>query len=342
MIDVRENINLQPYNAMAVPSIARYFVAVKTIEELQQAIELSKQKELSLLVLGGGSNTLFVNDFSGLIIYNQLRGISVINESDDSVSLQVAAGENWHDLVEHAVANAWHGIENLALIPGLAGAAPMQNIGAYGAEIKDVLESVSYLDIESGDIKTLSNSQCQFAYRDSIFKQELAGKVVIVSLILKLKKSATLKLDYPALKNYFTDTFSGNNIAPDISDVFKAVCDIRRSKLPSPVDIPNLGSFFKNPIIDKVKYQLLKKRFPDLVAFPTGDNYKLAAAWLIEQAGWKEKTLDDVSVYQQQALVITNPKRVSGKQILNLANAIREDVKTTYGVNLEIEPVRVY
>lgn len=336
MVAVQENTNLQPYNMMAVPAIARYFVTVHNIEELHQAIAFAKQKSLAISVLGEGSNTLFVGDYAGLIIHNQLDGITLVKETEQSVLLQVAAGENWHQLVEYTVEQVWYGIENLALIPGLVGAAPMQNIGAYGVEIKDVLESVSYVDISSGQIKTLNNAQCQFGYRDSIFKQQLAGKIIITSLVLKLQKSATLTVDYPALKNYFLEQ------APNIKDVFNAVCAIRRSKLPAPQDIPNLGSFFKNPIVEMAQYKQLKSRFPDLVAFEVDNNYKLAAAWLIEQAGWKEKDIEGVQVHQQQALVITNPLRATGETVLALANAICADIKQRYDVYLEIEPVRIY
>ena len=230
---------------------------------------------------------------------------------------------------------SWHGLENLALIPGLVGAAPIQNIGAYGVEISQSLRSVEYLDIESKTVHQLSNNDCQFAYRDSIFKQGLLDKAAIMNVTIELQKKADLILDYPALRDHLS---RANIPAPQQSDVFKAVCDIRSAKLPAPEIIPNSGSFFKNPLVSDKKFSELKQEFPELVSFKVADGHKLAAAWLIENAGWKHQEIDGVSVHQDQALVIINPQRSHGEIIVNLAQRIQSDIKVKYKVVLEIEP----
>ncbi|NNC99157.1 MAG: UDP-N-acetylmuramate dehydrogenase [Gammaproteobacteria bacterium] len=325
--------SLQPHNAMAVPARAMQLAEVSDLTSLHEAIGYAKDHNYPLLTLGAGSNILLTDDYPGLVILNRLRGIEVIEQSSSSVTVQVASGENWHDFVVYALSQRWYGLENLALIPGLVGAAPIQNIGAYGVEVEDTLLSVDYLDIDSGQKITLHREQCQFGYRDSIFKHQLAGKTVITSVTFKLAKTANPNISYPALAAAVS-----SDANPSAEQVFAAVCAVRNKKIPLPAEIPNAGSFFKNPIVNATKFLALQTRHPGLVSFAVGENYKLAAGWLIEQAGWKGKAIDGVSVHQAQALVITNPQGASGAAILRFARAIQSDIKARYNVFLEIEP----
>jgi len=300
-LEIKENASLQPFNSMAIPVNATALTTVSSLQELKQALDIARQKQLPILVLGEGSNTVFENDYDGLVILNRLKGIDLIQQDDRSVIVNVAAGENWHEFVAYSIDQGWYGLENLALIPGLVGAAPIQNIGAYGVEAKDVIVNVDYLEINTREQKKLSHEECCFAYRESIFKGEL----------------------YPALAAYF------DGATPLPQQVFDAVCVIRKSKLPLPNQIPNAGSFFKNPIV------------PDVVSYKFGAEYKLAAGWMIEKAGWKKKCLNNVCVHEHQALVIINPEKQSGVVVLGFATKIQQDIVTKFGVSLEIEP-RVY
>ncbi len=332
---IQTDVSLQAHNSLAVPAKAAYFSRCSSVPQLLGSLDFAKSNGLSVLVLGEGSNIVLSGDYDGMVVLNRLTGIELVSENSESVVVDVAAGENWHDFVGYALERAWFGLENLALIPGLVGAAPIQNIGAYGVEVKDSIEAVHVLDIESGQVRILSNSDCQFAYRDSIFKHALSAKYVITSVVFRLLKTAQLTLTYPALAANLTAS------ACPI-DVYNAVCQIRASKLPMPDDIPNAGSFFKNPVVDQDKHRQLTALFPSIVAFPLdGGSAKLAAAWLIEQCGWKDKSVDAVYVHRDQALVIVNPNFKSGNSILKMAAAIQADVKSTYDVVLEIEP-RVY
>ncbi|MBX2848883.1 MAG: UDP-N-acetylmuramate dehydrogenase [Acidiferrobacterales bacterium] len=332
-IDVQYNASLQAYNSMAVPAQAHALVQVTSLEQLKQALSFARQQEIDVLVLGEGSNTVFQDDYPGLVILNRLRGIELLNQNDTCVTVRAAAGENWHDFVEHTIRKSWYGLENLALIPGLVGAAPMQNIGAYGVEVKDRLLSLDYLDIKTGEVVTLHNSDCQFAYRESCFKHQLAGKAIILSVTFELSKKPEVELSYPALAACFENT-------PSPEQVFQAVIDIRRSKLPMPESIPNTGSFFKNPVVDKAQHAALKKQYPDLVSFKTEQGVKLAAGWMIDQAGWKSRDHQGVCVHELQALVIVNPLKRSGKVVLEFAEQIQKDIENRFGVLLEIEPRR--
>lgn len=333
MRKVQQNVSLQNFNTMAVPAQARYLVTVESVSEAQQAIEFARNNNLPVLVLGDGSNTIFEGDYSGLVILNRILGKKCVRETPDRVVVTAGAGENWHQFVEYTLFNNWFGLQNLGLIPGLVGAAPMQNIGAYGAEIKDTLVSVDYLDIASLEQRSLDNSGCKFAYRDSVFKRELAANVLITSVTFELSKIPNVNLSYPALAALFKATSK-----PTPRQVFDAVCQVRRSKLPMPDDIPNAGSFFKNPVIDTSQHQTLKDQYPGLVSFEVSEGYKLAAAWLIEYAGWKQKGVDGVRVHEHQALVIINPKKCSGQAVLEFAEKIQVDICAKFGVTLEIEP----
>jgi UDP-N-acetylmuramate dehydrogenase len=332
---IKRGASLQPYNTLAVPAIAAYLSRCNSLERLLSSLDFAQKNDLQTIILGEGSNTVFAKDFDGLVILNRLTGFDLVSEDSQQVMVKVAAGESWHEFVRYSLQQGWFGLQNLALIPGLVGAAPIQNIGAYGVEVKDTIVTVETVDIGTKEVKIMSAAECQFAYRDSIFKHALVGKRIITSVTFCLSKSGTLNLSYPALAARFENT-------PKPMDVFNAVCQIRAAKLPMPDDIPNAGSFFKNPIVDQRQYSKLKSDFPSIVAFPMeAGGAKLAAGWLIEQRGWKEKSVDSVYVHRHQALVVVNPNLKSGESILKLASAIQTDIQLAYGVALEIEP-RIY
>ena len=330
------HFNLQKFNTLAVPAVAQYFVSVKNDDELREALAFARTENLPLLILGGGSNIVLRDDFPGLVVHIKSQGREVVTEDDEYVWLKVAAGENWHQLVEYSLDNALYGLENLSLIPGSVGAAPIQNIGAYGVEIKELVAELSALNIRSGLLVTFTNESCHFAYRDSIFKQALKDQYVITSVTFRLHKQPRLNLTYPALRAAFADMVE-SDISPQ--QVSAAVIHIRQSKLPDPAVIPNVGSFFKNPVIDQAQYDSLRMRYANIVAYPVTDNQiKLAAGWLIDQVGWRGKEVDGAAVHEQQALVLTNPHKSSGVVVLALAELIRQSVFEQFGVMLEMEP----
>lgn len=333
------HFNLQKFNTLAVPALAQYFVSVKTDEELREAIAFARTENLPLLLLGGGSNIVLCDDFPGLVVQIKSQGREVVDENDEFVWLKVAAGENWHQLVEYSLANALYGLENLSLIPGSVGAAPIQNIGAYGVEVKELVTELSALNILSGLPVTFTNESCRFGYRDSIFKQALKDQYAITSVTFRLHKQPHLNLTYPALRAALADIVE-EDITPQ--QVSAAVIDIRQAKLPDPAIIPNVGSFFKNPVIDQVQFKGLKARYPKIVAYSAApEQVKLAAGWLIDQAGWCGREVGGAVVHDQQALVLTNPLKSSGTVVLALAELIRKSVFEQFGVMLELEP-RIY
>lgn len=333
------HFNLQKFNTLAVPALAQYFVSVKTDDELREALAFARPENLPLLLLGGGSNIVLRADFPGLVIQIKLQGKEVVDENDEFVWLKVAAGENWHQLVEYSLDNALYGLENLSLIPGSVGAAPIQNIGAYGVEIKELVAELSALNIRSGLSVTFTNESCQFGYRDSIFKQSLKDQYVITSVTFRLRKQPQLNLTYPALRAALAN-IAEEDITPQ--QVSAAVIDIRQTKLPDPAVIPNVGSFFKNPVINQQQFDVLKAEHPAIVSYPAAANQvKLAAGWLIDQAGWRGREVGGAVVHEQQALVLTNPLRSSGQAVLALAELIKKSVFEQFGVILEMEP-RIY
>lgn len=323
--------DLSAHNTLAIPAKARQLQVATSVDQLRSFIAQAQQAEQAFLLLGEGSNTVFLQDFDGAVILNRLTGIELVTEDQDSVTVQVAAGENWHSFVKHCVQQQWCGLENLALIPGTVGAAPIQNIGAYGVEVKNTIVAVEVLDTDSGERKTLTNKECEFAYRESRFKKDWAGRRVITSVSFKLSKHKQLELSYPALSQQLTQDSS-------LLDVFNEVVSIRSQKLPDPAQVPNAGSFFKNPVVSIEQFTQLKQQYPNIVAFKHDQGMKLAAAWLIENAGWKQKQMDGVRVHQQQALVVINPERRSGVAIQRFAEAIQADIKQRYKVCLDIEP----
>jgi UDP-N-acetylmuramate dehydrogenase len=333
------HFNLQKFNTLAVPAVAEYFVTVKNDEELREALSFAKEKKIPHMILGGGSNIVLRANFPGLVIHIKTQGREVVRENDEFVWLKVAAGQNWHELVEYTLGQGFYGLENLSLIPGSVGAAPIQNIGAYGIELKDVFFELTALDIASQLTVVFTKESCRFDYRDSIFKQSLKDQYVITSVTFQLRKTPALNLDYPALKVALAH-IPPQEISPD--QISEAVIAIRQSKLPDPNIIPNVGSFFKNPIIPVADFLKVKEKFPNVISFPVDeDRVKLAAAWLIDQAGWRGKAADGVGIHPQQALVITNEGKRSGEAVLELAARVIESVKNEFDIELEIEP-RLY
>ncbi len=330
MLTTQENINLKLQNTFGIDVNARFYAIANNTDEL---IQLFSQPHSSTFILGGGSNILFTQDYPGLIIKNNLRGIDIIKEDQEHVWIKVAAGENWHQFVLYCVEHGYAGIENLSLIPGTVGAAPIQNIGAYGVELNDCFVELDALNIQNQTIKTFSNSECQFGYRDSVFKTTLKNQFVILSITLKLNKNPVFYVTYGDIKNTLAEMQINELSIKVISD---AVIHIRRSKLPDPNEIGNAGSFFKNPIISYDEFIQLQKQYPNIPHYATDDPtlIKIAAGWLIEQAGWKGKRIGDIGVHAKQALVLVNYGDGKGHEILELAQAIQSSVKEKFGVTL--------
>lgn len=333
---IETDVDLQPLNTLAIAARAAHFARVENVEELREALAYAREKKLPILPLGGGSNIVLTGDFPGLVILIELRGLSLAKNALGT-SVSAAAGENWHQLVMQTVEQGLGGLENLALIPGKIGAAPIQNIGAYGVELRDTFTELQALHIPTGELHVFSNADCQFGYRDSVFKGSARDQYIITRVSLQLPTDWRARLDYPALREYFTERGQGTaGLRP--AEVARAVIDIRNSKLPSPDDIPNAGSFFKNPLVDAALYRSLKEAHPDLVAFAAGDQWKLAAGWLIDRAGWRGARRHAVGVHDRQALVLVNPGRGSGAEVTGLAAEIAADIRSKFGVDLEPEP----
>lgn len=335
MTSIKEQFDLSKYTTMGVKANARYFVEIHSIEELEKALEFAEIKELPILVLGSGSNILFVDDFNGLVILNKIEGIEIISEDKSDVIIEFGAGENWHQIVLYCIQKGFGGIENLSLIPGTVGAAPIQNIGAYGVELKDVFVSLDAFLINQGYINSFSKSECKFGYRDSVFKKELKGKAIITTVRLKLSKHGKPNIEYASLKQRLTERGVSN---PSIEDVSNAVIEVRQSKLPDPNEIGNTGSFFKNPVISVYQFDELKKQFKNLSGYPVSERQvKVPAGWLIEQAGWKGKRVGDAGVHSKQALVLVNYGNATGKEIWALAIEIVDSVYQKFEIRLTPE-----
>lgn len=332
-MDIEKNVSLRALNTFGISAEASYLCHIRSHDDLSELIQTDIYQNEPHYILAGGSNILFTGDFKGLIIKVDLKGIEISREDEDSVVLTVAAGENWHQLVMHAVEKQWGGIENLSLIPGTVGAAPMQNIGAYGVEIKNVVEKLEGIDLSSGGSRTYNNAECEFGYRESVFKTTLRKKIFISSVTLRLtKKNHQLNVEYGAIR----DTLAANKvITPSIKSISDAVIAIRQNKLPDPTKIGNAGSFFKNPTISSADYKRLKFSHEDMPSY-TVDNqhFKIPAGWLIEQCGWKGKRINDVGVHPLQALVLVNYGDGSGEEILKLSKKIQESVEEKFGIKL--------
>jgi UDP-N-acetylmuramate dehydrogenase len=313
-----QNTSLKAYNTFGIDVAAEHLISIESTGELVKTLAEINQKEL--LILGGGSNVLFMNDFKGTVLLNKLEGISVVDENEGHVWVKAGGGVNWHEFVLHCIHQNWAGIENLSLIPGSVGAAPMQNIGAYGVEIKNVFHELEAVEISSGKIKTFTNKECQFGYRESVFK---------------LDKKPTFKTSYGAITNEL-ENMKVTELS--IQAISNAVINIRQSKLPDPKVTGNAGSFFKNPVVPISLAENIKKEYPEAAAYPLDDNsMKLAAGWLIDKAGWKGKTYGNYGVHPKQALVLVNYGGATGQNIYDLSTEILTDIKSKFGVELERE-----
>lgn len=302
---------------------------------MKESLNWAKDRNLPVLILGGGSNILITKRFEGLVIKISNSGKEVESRSEEIVKVKVAAGESWHQFVLFTLSQGWYGLENLSLIPGNVGAAPMQNIGAYGAEARNTITEVKYWDRETEELKTLSGEECRFGYRESIFKHELKEKAVIWSVTFRLSLIPQIRADYGDIRKLLTDWGIDD---PEPEDVSRAVIKIRQSKLPDPSEIGNAGSFFKNPVVEKSTYDLIKLNHPEVPQYPVNETHvKVPAGWLIESAGWKGKTLGSHGVHKKQALVLVNYGDAKGNEILALSKAIQADVKAKFGIELQAE-----
>jgi len=334
MLQILENVSLKPYNSFAIDVNAHYFAEIKSAQELKELFETNLLKTQKLLVVGGGSNILFTQDFDGLIIKIGIKGVTFEVHGTD-VLVKSGAGEVWNDFVNYCVANNFAGVENLSLIPGTVGASPIQNIGAYGVELKDVFESCSAFEIKTGQIKTFRFEDCHFGYRESIFKGELKGQYIITEVTFRLSSQSKLNTSYGAIEAELQKREIDN---PNIADISAAVSHIRVSKLPDPSTIGNAGSFFKNPVIEKYEFADIVALHPDVVHYPTPDGkIKLAAGWLIEQCGWKGKKVGQTGTWKNQALVLVNHGNATGTEVFSFSEQIIDSVKSTFGVTLERE-----
>ncbi len=334
-MNIIANYPLLKLNTFGVDVKAKYFVSINTVNELIELTKTEVFKDLQLLILGGGSNILFTKDFDGLVILNSIKGKEIIDQTQESIFLKIGAGENWHKLVMYTVDNGWGGIENLSLIPGNSGTAPMQNIGAYGVEIKETFVELEALEISSGKIVKFNNSDCEFGYRESVFKNKMKNQYIIVNITLELKKNPVLNINYGDVKAILESQNINN---PSIKQVSDAIISIRQSKLPDPKIIGNSGSFFKNPIVSLDQLELIKKKYPNVVNYKINENeFKIAAGWMIERAGWKGKKFNNYGVHEKQALVLVNYGLANGMEIFNLSEEIILDIKDKFGIKLERE-----
>ncbi len=331
---IQFNVSLQPYNTFGIDVSATAFARFSSIAELE-AVLLENNGKLPLFILGGGSNVLFTKPVDALVLKNELKGFEHLNETEDTIDIRVGAGEEWHTFVRYCVEKGWGGVENLSLIPGSVGASPMQNIGAYGAEIKDCFVELTAFHIEKRELHTFSAQDCAFGYRESVFKRALKGQYIIASVTYRLQKHPKFNTAYGAIQ---TELDAMNVTELSVSAISQAVMNIRNSKLPNPKELGNAGSFFKNPVVDSAVVEVLKKRFPEVPNYPQPDgSVKLAAGWLIEQAGWKGKRIGNCGVHARQALVLVNYGGATGNEIYALSQAVLDDVQQQFGVLLERE-----
>jgi len=329
---ILQDISLKPYNTFGINVTAKCFVEVENENELKEVLTENNQP---ILILGGGSNVLFTKDYEGLAIKNNIKGIEVVEEDDFNVFLKVGAGEIWHEFVLFCIENNYAGIENLSLIPGNVGASPMQNIGAYGVEVKDVIIEVEAFDLRDYSIKMFSNSACEFGYRTSIFKTSEKGNYFITSVTFKLNKKPKINTSYGAIE----DELARMNVSsPTIEEISNAVINIRSSKLPDPKKTGNSGSFFKNPIVSEEEKNKILENYSNAPNYPQQDgSFKIAAGWLIEKCGWKGKRIGNYGVHENQALVLVNYGGAKGSDIFELSEEIIKSVRNTFGIELERE-----
>ncbi len=333
---MKTNINLQPYNSFGFDAVAKQFVEINAVSDLQTLIKSGALPRQKTLILSGGNNILFQNEvFDGLVIYINTKGIEIIKEGGNEVVVRAQAGEDWPDFVRFCVGKGWHGVENLAHIPGKVGAAPVQNIGAYGMELKDSFAQCEAMDLVTGETKVFTKEECRFGYRESVFKGELKGRYVITSVDFLLKKDAPLNLEYGNIKAYLEE----NGIPrPTLQQLHDVICTIRDAKLPDVKQIGSAGSFFKNPVIERAQFETLLKEYPTMPHYdePNG-KVKVPAGWLIEQAGWKGWRNEHVGVYDKQALVLVHYGGGKGQDIVQLAHRIQESVEEKFGIRISPE-----
>ena len=334
---IERDVNLREYNTFGLPAAARRMVRVASDAAVRRVVDHPELGRAPKFILGGGSNIVLTHDVQDVVVKVEVMGRRLLQERDDAWILEVGAGETWHDVLAWSLQQGWPGLENMALIPGTVGAAPVQNIGAYGVELKDRFESLDAVDLVTGRSVRLDASMCHFGYRDSVFKNALAGKSVITRVRLRLPRPWTPVLGYLDLERKVQET---GITAPDARRIFDWVCAIRRAKLPDPADIGNAGSFFKNPVVSAEQCRDIIGRDPEIVHYPLPDGrFKLAAGWLIDACGWKGKSVGRAAVYERQALVLVNRGGASGAEVLTLARAIQESVYGRFGIRLEPEPV---
>lgn len=334
-MEIIQDISLKSFNTFGIDARAKLFLELDKESTIHKFNDTLKNIPEKIFCLGGGSNVLFVNDFAGLVILNNLKGMKIIESDDDFVVLEVAAGENWHNFVKLTLKNKYYGLENLALIPGKVGGAPIQNIGAYGAEQSDFFVYLKSLDLQNYQIKIFNKDECMFGYRTSVFKNKFKKRYMVISVAYKLFKKPSINLKYDELA---AEVRKIPSINPDPEYIFESVCRIRQRKLPDPTILPNAGSFFKNPIIDKEKFHTIKENFKDLRGFEMPDGkVKVFAAWLIEKCGWKGYREGDAGVHQNHSLILVNYGNASGNDIFKLSNKIKNSVLEKFDILLEPE-----
>ena len=334
-MEILQDYSLKDLNTFGINVSSRYFASISDINQLKEVLNTDTARNKPMLIMGGGSNILFTGPYPGLIILNKIMGIEITEQDNDSALISAGGGEVWQDLVDFALNHNLGGIENLSLIPGAVGAAPIQNIGAYGVELKEVMESLTAIELATGTERIFSNADCDFGYRNSIFKNDLRDKYFITRVCLRLSKNPILNTSYGAIDSLLKQKSINN---PTIKDVSSVVIEIRQSKLPDPAELGNVGSFFKNPVVDKIDFEGLKLLFSDIPGYVNGNYVKVPAAWLIEQCGWKGKRFGDIGVHDKQPLVLVNYGDGTGEEIKKLAEEIRVSVAEKFGIELEAEP----
>jgi len=338
-MQIEEAVSLQPFNSFGLPSQAARLVRIRSDSDVRRVVDHPELGRAPKFILGGGSNIVLTRDLAQCVLKIEVPGIRLVETRDDAWIVEAGAGERWHDVVAWTLAHDLPGLENMALIPGTVGAAPVQNIGAYGLELKDRFESLDAVDLVTGRTVTLDGPMCHFDYRDSIFKQALAGKSVITRVRLRLPRPWVPKLDYLDLQRRIEQT---GITSPNARQIFEWVCEVRRAKLPDPAVIGNAGSFFKNPVVSADQCRDIIARDPHIVHYPMPDgSFKLAAGWMIDACGWKGKSIGHAGVYEKQALVLVNRGEARGAEVVTLARAIQESVYGRFGIRLEPEPIIV-